>query len=696
MDSASGISGGATDQWQAALDGPFFETSQTSSALQLATDDLGDITLQDSNALDAQLNQFSNLAPDLQLAASRDRVYGEALHSSGALAYVPTTQGVEVMDIHHGNTVLSIGVPEGSLKGRDNLAISHSGSRLYVAQPNGIGVFDLPAVPLSIGSLTPASGPAAGGTAIVLRGSGFAPSTAVTLDGKPAAVTYLDSTQLSFVSPAVSAAKVSVAVTESGVAYSLDAAFDASVYPVPLTPVLVSIAPSNVQVATSSSNNLITGSNFNPGTQFFLNGSLIASSFLSSTQAFTAYNAIAGPGKQAVTAVNPPNPGVSNPIFITTYSAGFSINSTDPSSVAAGSGAFTLRIYANSILPDGAAALWNGAPLASTRYGDNYLYVSVPAALIASTGTASLTVAAPGFAVSNAIPFSITPASAPAPATASVLLSPSLLTFPAVLVGNTSSAMLILTSNGTAAAVIASITTGGPIFSQTNTCSSPLAPGQSCSILVTFKPTSFGTSPGVLTVNSNAPSVSASEVGPAGDLALNSTAPTAVTAGQSATATITAATSGTFPGTTLQIACTSGLPAGALCQFNPSPVVIAAVSSGTTYTNVALTITTSAGTRVMLDSPFGQRTVFFAGLLLGTGLLRRLRRFRVTLLTLSGLVLTTALLACGAGAGSNGGGGGGNGGGTLTGNTPAGTYAVTVTTTSGGNVHTTVVNLTVQ
>ena len=692
QNAADGFSAAALDQWQAALDGPFYETSQSLGVSQLATDDLGDITLANSYALDTQLNQFSNLAPDLQLAGARNLVYGEALHSSGALVYLPTTQGVELMDVHHGNTVLSLGVREGSLKGNDNLAITHSGSRLYVAQPNGIGVFDLPAVPLSIGSLTPAAAPTGGNTPIMLRGSGFTPSTTVTLEGRPAAVTYIDSTQLSFVPPAVTATRVSVAVSDSGVVYTLDAAFDASVYPLPPTPALAGLSPSNVQAGGGAVNTLVTGSNFTPATQFFLNGSRIPSSFLNATQAYIAYNGIAGPGKQAVTAINPPNSAVSNPIFITTYSTGLSINSADPTFVHAGSGAFTLRIF-GSALPAGAVVLWNGTPLASTLYGNSYLYATVPDALVASTGTVSLTVSAPGYPVSNAVPFTITAALPPPPATAALTFSPPTLTFPPTLVGNSSSAMLTLTSTGTASALISSITQSNPVFSQTNTCTAALAPGQSCSILVTFKPTASGSSPETITVSSNAAPLAFNHSAQAGDFSLNSTTPAPVAAGQSASATINIATSGVLPATTVQIACTSGLPAGAACQFSPSLVTIAAINSGTSFTTVALTITTSAGTRVLLEIPSAPRTFFFAGLLLTTGLLTRRRRIRVTLLSLCALLLSTAVLACGGTVGS---GGNGGGGGTLTGNTPAGTYAVIVTTTSGANTHTATVNLTVQ
>lgn len=153
---------------------------------------------------------------------------GATIHPSGSLGYVPTTKGVEIYDIRHGQTLLAIGDAAGSYEGPDNFAMSHDGSRLYVAEPNGIGVFTLPAVPLSIGSLTPSSGSAAGGQAAVLRGSGFMQGVTVTVDGNPAGVQFVDSTQLLLTMPAVTPAQDVVTVTDpNGTSYSLDAAWNA-------------------------------------------------------------------------------------------------------------------------------------------------------------------------------------------------------------------------------------------------------------------------------------------------------------------------------------------------------------------------------------------------------------------------------------------------------------------------------------
>ena len=673
-------------QWQSAADAVAVESSQEASTFQIATDDLGDITLQDSSVLDAHLNQFSNLAPDSTLAAARTLVYGQRLHSSGALAYTPTTLGVELADIHHGNTVLSLGVPEGSFKGNDNLAISHTGSRLYYAQPNGIGVFDLPSVPLSVGSLTPAVGPAAGGTTVLLRGSGFTSATTVMLDGQPTNVSLIDSTQLTFVTPPVSAAKVALTLTNPGLSsYSLDLAFDASANNLPAPPVLSSISPSNASTGSSLANLLLQGTNFTPGMQVLLNGAAIETTYQNSSQAFVAYSNIAGPGQQAVTAQNLPNPVPSNTIYITTttISASAILGSFTPSFTTAGSPSFTLVLYVDAGLQANSVALWNGLPLASTAYGSTYLYATVPAALVATAGTASISIGNPGLAASNAYPFTIRPA------VAMLTLSPATLSFSPVLVGNSSTATATLTSTGSASASVSSIALSNAAFSQTNNCTQPLAQGQSCTITVTFKPVALGSATDTLTVVSNAATLTSTHSASSGDLAISAGTLPAISAGQSTSTTLAINTSGGVPTSTVQIACSAGLPAGAACQFYPSSI---AIGPGSATASVTLNITTAAGTRSMLE-PFGkQRTVWLAGLLVGAGLLTRRRRLRSMLLLCCSLALATTLVACSGSSSGNGSGGGG----ALTGNTPAGSYPITLTTTSGGNVHTVVVTLSVQ
>jgi hypothetical protein len=89
-----------------------------------------------------------------------------------------------------------------------------------------------------------------------------------------------------------------------------------------------------------------------------------------------------------------------------------------------------------------------------------------------------------------------------------VALSPTSLTFATQVVGTTSSAkMVTLTNTGTAALTISNLTFVGAnptSFAETNTCGSSVAPGASCFISVSFKPTAINTLTATLDVNDNA------------------------------------------------------------------------------------------------------------------------------------------------------------------------------------------------
>ena len=87
-----------------------------------------------------------------------------------------------------------------------------------------------------------------------------------------------------------------------------------------------------------------------------------------------------------------------------------------------------------------------------------------------------------------------------------VSLSPTNLTFASQTVGTTSAAQAItLTNTGTAALSISGIAASGN-YAQTNTCGTSLAVNASCTISVTFKPTSAGTLTGGITLTDNAAS----------------------------------------------------------------------------------------------------------------------------------------------------------------------------------------------
>jgi len=87
-----------------------------------------------------------------------------------------------------------------------------------------------------------------------------------------------------------------------------------------------------------------------------------------------------------------------------------------------------------------------------------------------------------------------------------VTLSSVSLNFGDVQVGVKSSPIVVtVTNNQTVALNISGISTGGGVFTQTNTCAQPLAPnGGTCTISVYFTPTATGTATGTLTVTDGA------------------------------------------------------------------------------------------------------------------------------------------------------------------------------------------------
>jgi YVTN family beta-propeller protein len=174
-------------------------------------------------------------------------------------------------------------------------------------------------------------------------------------------------------------------------------------------------------------------------------------------------------------------------------------------------------------------------------------------------------------------------------------------------------------------------------------------------------------------------------------LTFNPTSKT-ITAGQSATFTLTVTPQGSFT-SPISFSCT-GLPALATCAFSP-----ASVTPNSSTVTSTLTITTTAQA-ASLASPFGRRSspLYAIWLLLPAMLLgamgmaapkrRKLLSYCIVFLLVSGCLLQ---VACSGASNSSGGGGGGG-----TGGTPAGSYTVTVAGAAGSTQNTTTATLTVQ
>jgi hypothetical protein len=151
------------------------------------------------------------------------------------------------------------------------------------------------------------------------------------------------------------------------------------------------------------------------------NGTNRATTFVSSTQLTAAISAadIATAGAATVTVFNPsPGGGTSNAMsfVISPSNPAPTITTLNPATATAGSAAFTLTVIGTDFV-NTSVVRWNEANRPTTFVSSTQLTATIPAADIAATGTASVTVfnPAPGGGTSNAVSFTIL-ASNPLPA----------------------------------------------------------------------------------------------------------------------------------------------------------------------------------------------------------------------------------------------------------------------------------------
>lgn len=160
---------------------------------------------------------------------------GEKMNASGSLVYTPVPQGsgnaesngIQITDTNLGLSVGYIPLAEQfpSLA-QSVMDFDEAGNRAFLITNKGLTVVDLPSPPLSIGYLSPVTGPVGGGTSVTIRGSGFQSGATVTLGGVEATATFVDSSTLQFVTPAGSEGGARIVVQNpDGTSYGLDSAF---------------------------------------------------------------------------------------------------------------------------------------------------------------------------------------------------------------------------------------------------------------------------------------------------------------------------------------------------------------------------------------------------------------------------------------------------------------------------------------
>ncbi len=259
-------------------------SSQGADSYQMGATASGTQMFINVTTYNSELEIDSVLAFNDILVGTRGVRVGGRIQSTGALFYVPTTRGIEIHDVHRGERILAIGLPKGVAAANDPLAISSDGRRIYVAEPDGVGIIDIGEVPLSLGEVSPHNGLAEAGQTLTALGCGFHPGALVSIDGKRAETRYEDSTRLSFFNPGVSERKVDVTVTNpSGETYTLHRAYDASAIPPNPSPVLQALHLGGETKAWDDVEIEVQGTGFLGGSRILLDATPITTLYRSPT-----------------------------------------------------------------------------------------------------------------------------------------------------------------------------------------------------------------------------------------------------------------------------------------------------------------------------------------------------------------------------------------------------------------------------
>jgi len=233
---------------------------------------------------------------------------------------------------------------------------------------------------------------------IVVEGDSFINGSTVYWQGQPLATTFVNLGKLTATVPSAFAAICGdylITVKQP------DGTLSNAVHFI-VQPVLSSISPSSVRVNTPPFTITATGIGFAP-TNYIMMASSLGQTHLSTTYVnSTTLRFVFDPGKSLLTP-DSISVGVrddttqitSRFLIVNMLTTPFVISYFSPSAAVAGGPAFTLTV-GGSGFASGAVVQWNGTPLATSKLSDYVLSANVPSNLIATAGTAQISVANPG------------------------------------------------------------------------------------------------------------------------------------------------------------------------------------------------------------------------------------------------------------------------------------------------------------
>ena len=338
-------------------------------------------------------------------------------------------------------TQITVTTPAGSA-GAVNVVVTTGGGSATL--PNG---YTYGAAP-TITSLSPTSGPTAGGTSVTIDGTNLSGASSVTFGGAAATITTNTATQITVTTPAGSAGAVNVVVTTVGGSATRTAG-----YAYVAAPTITSLSPTSGPTVGGASVT-IDGTNLSGASSVTFGGTTATIAANTATQ---------------ITITTPARPaGVVNVVVATaggsatlsdsyTYVATPFITSLSPGSALVGDPGTTLTINGGSFQPS-TTVLWNGLARDTAFLSDTQLSASVSASDFASAGIARVSAMAAGGAQSGAMTFLVKNPSGQGLDLSSLVLTPRIL-----VGGNSSSGTVTLAAPAPSEGALVTLSSSDPV-----------------------------------------------------------------------------------------------------------------------------------------------------------------------------------------------------------------------------------------
>ena len=257
---------------------------------------------------------------------------------------------------------------------------------------SGADQFTYDSIP-TVTSVGPSAGPIAGGTIVIINGTGFTSSSTVSFGSVAGtSVTFVSATQLTVISPAQAAGKVDITVTTPGGTSSTSAADKYTYDPVPT---VTSVTPNAGPVAGET---LVTvaGTGFTPGATVAFGTAMVTALTVSgSGNQLTAIVPAGGLGTVDVTVTTPGGTSATSPLDHYIYDPVPIVTSISPNAGPLGGGTSKTPVTINgSGFTSGATVMFG------SQLGTSVSYVS-PTQLTAvappeASGSVDVTVKTPG------------------------------------------------------------------------------------------------------------------------------------------------------------------------------------------------------------------------------------------------------------------------------------------------------------